>query len=337
MKLDFEQRSGLSFDDVRIHYNSDKPSGFHTDAYTYGTDVYIAPGQSSVLRHELGHVIQQKRGVRRHDSTENGVPVSSAPEIEKQADEFGWSSLPNVRPELLRQSGNTLPVVMKAPIKKRKYKTVRFPEMLPFFQQQRNSTWKPGRRSRTAFGIAHGNYNQGPHVYPFILWEVLAHAFNDAKVGLKELVGTRLIPYPKTARKIMITLAENAREKGMITKAEFEETINKFYSSYLRLYRKGQWRKLMELHPLHTYSLFRPVSQEEMQGKGERRTVAVDEIVDKSKSISFDLQGESGYVLEKIKKQGDMIKKLPVDSSCDVDLSADSEYSSGDSDVSDGP
>ena len=65
MKLDFEPRSGLSFDDVWVHYNSDKPARIGALAYTQGTQVHIGPGQERHLRHELGHVVQQKRGIVR--------------------------------------------------------------------------------------------------------------------------------------------------------------------------------------------------------------------------------------------------------------------------------
>lgn len=60
MKLDFESRSGLSFDDVRVHYNSGEPAKIGALAYTQGTQVHIGPGQERHLRHELGHVVQQK-------------------------------------------------------------------------------------------------------------------------------------------------------------------------------------------------------------------------------------------------------------------------------------
>ena len=63
MKLDFEQRSGLSFDDVRVHYNSAKPRRIGALAYTQIPQVHIGPGQERDLRHELGHVVQQKRGI----------------------------------------------------------------------------------------------------------------------------------------------------------------------------------------------------------------------------------------------------------------------------------
>ena len=60
MKANFENSSGFSFDDVKVHYNSEKPAQLHAHAYTQGNEVYVAPGQEKHLPHELGHVVQQK-------------------------------------------------------------------------------------------------------------------------------------------------------------------------------------------------------------------------------------------------------------------------------------
>ncbi|MDR2572460.1 MAG: DUF4157 domain-containing protein [Oscillospiraceae bacterium] len=62
IKTGFEQNSGFSFDDVRVHYNSTKPAQLDAHAYTQGNDIHIAPGQEKHLGHELGHVVQQKQG-----------------------------------------------------------------------------------------------------------------------------------------------------------------------------------------------------------------------------------------------------------------------------------
>lgn len=86
MKLDFEQRSGLSFDDVRVHYNSDKPAQLQALAYTQGTQVYVGPGQERHLPHELGHVVQQKSGIVRPTAYFHGISVNSDPKYEKDAD-----------------------------------------------------------------------------------------------------------------------------------------------------------------------------------------------------------------------------------------------------------
>lgn len=86
MKRDFEGRSGLSLDDVRVHYSSDKPARLGALAYTQGSQVYVGPGQQRHLPHELGHVIQQKRGLVRPTGTVNGLPVNESAGLEAQAD-----------------------------------------------------------------------------------------------------------------------------------------------------------------------------------------------------------------------------------------------------------
>ena len=86
MKMDFEQRSGMSFDDVRVHYNSDKPRKIGALAYTQIPQVYIGPGQERHLRHELGHVVQQKSGIVRPTTWINGLPVNDSAKLESEVE-----------------------------------------------------------------------------------------------------------------------------------------------------------------------------------------------------------------------------------------------------------
>ena len=88
MKLDFERRSGLSFDDVRVHYNSDKPKRIGALAYTQGTQVHIGPGQERHLRHELGHVVQQKVMNIPSTVSVDGNAINDDTRLETQADNF---------------------------------------------------------------------------------------------------------------------------------------------------------------------------------------------------------------------------------------------------------
>lgn len=81
----FEAASGLSFEDVRVHYNSSRPAQLGAYAYTQGSQVYIGPGQERHLEHELGHVVQQKRGLVKVDGYINGVPVNRDPGLERAA------------------------------------------------------------------------------------------------------------------------------------------------------------------------------------------------------------------------------------------------------------
>lgn len=89
LKSNFEKRSGFAFDDVRVHYHSSKPASLQALAYTQGTDVYIGPGQEKHLGHELGHVVQQLKGVVRPTKTINGLPLNDDESLEAEADIWG--------------------------------------------------------------------------------------------------------------------------------------------------------------------------------------------------------------------------------------------------------
>lgn len=88
MKKRFEEFSSVSFDDVRVHYNSEKPARLNALAYTKGTQVYIAPGQDKHLPHELGHVVQQKQGRVKPTGKINGMSVNEDAALEREADNF---------------------------------------------------------------------------------------------------------------------------------------------------------------------------------------------------------------------------------------------------------
>lgn len=87
MKLDFERRSGLSFDDVRVHYNSDKPRKIGALAYTQIPLVHIGPGQERHLRHELGHVVQQKQGIVRPTDRLGDLFLNTDETLEQMAEQ----------------------------------------------------------------------------------------------------------------------------------------------------------------------------------------------------------------------------------------------------------
>lgn len=88
MKTKFEHSSGFSFDDVRVHYNSEKPAQLHAHAYTQGNNVYVAPGQEKHLPHELGHVVQQKSGTVEPNGEIGGLPLNDDQAMESGADKI---------------------------------------------------------------------------------------------------------------------------------------------------------------------------------------------------------------------------------------------------------
>ena len=94
LKAGVEALSGFSMDDVKVHYNSDKPEQFQALAYAQGTDIHIAPGQEQHLPHEAWHVVQQKQGrVQPTLQMKEGVAINDDEGLEKEADVMGRKAL----------------------------------------------------------------------------------------------------------------------------------------------------------------------------------------------------------------------------------------------------
>jgi hypothetical protein len=90
LKAGVENLSGYSLDDVRVHYNSSKPSQLQALAYTQGTEIHIAPGQEKHLPHEAWHVVQQKQArVTPTATTADGTALNTDSDLEREADEQG--------------------------------------------------------------------------------------------------------------------------------------------------------------------------------------------------------------------------------------------------------
>ncbi len=88
MKERFEADSKLSFDDVKVHYNSEKPRQIGALAYTQGSQIYIGPGNDNALPHELGHVIQQKQGRVTTGERFGSHIINEDETLEREADSY---------------------------------------------------------------------------------------------------------------------------------------------------------------------------------------------------------------------------------------------------------
>ena len=88
LKAGVENLSGMAMDDVKVHYNSSKPSGLGALAYTQGTDIHVAAGQEKHLPHEAWHVVQQKQGRVKPTMqiVKKRVNVNDDSGLEKEAD-----------------------------------------------------------------------------------------------------------------------------------------------------------------------------------------------------------------------------------------------------------
>lgn len=94
LKSGIENLSGLSMDDVKVHYNSSQPAQLNAHAYAQGTDIHLAPGQEKHLPHEAWHVVQQKQGrVRPTMQMKGSLNINGDFLLEKEADMMGMKAL----------------------------------------------------------------------------------------------------------------------------------------------------------------------------------------------------------------------------------------------------
>ncbi len=93
LKAGIENLSGLSMDDVRVHYNSTKPAQLQALAYTQGAGIHVGPRQERHLPHEGWHVVQQRQGRVKATSQYMGAAINDDRELEREANTMGNRAL----------------------------------------------------------------------------------------------------------------------------------------------------------------------------------------------------------------------------------------------------
>lgn len=89
LKAGVESISGMSLDDVSVHFNSDKPAQARARAYTQGSEIHVGPGQEGSLPHEAWHVVQQKQGRVAPTFQYKGIDINTDSTLETEADLMG--------------------------------------------------------------------------------------------------------------------------------------------------------------------------------------------------------------------------------------------------------
>ncbi|MCY1069787.1 DUF4157 domain-containing protein [Nannocystis sp. RBIL2] len=92
-----ERALGADFSAVQIHVGSPRATEFGALAFTQGHDIHVAPGRWTphtasgrrLLGHELGHVMQQREGRVRCNSSRLGFGLNDEPRLEREADAMG--------------------------------------------------------------------------------------------------------------------------------------------------------------------------------------------------------------------------------------------------------
>lgn len=89
LKTAIESLSGLSMDNVKVHYNSDKPAQLQAQAYAQGNEIHLGAGQERHLPHEAWHVVQQAQGRVRPTLQMKAGAVNDDAALEDEADMMG--------------------------------------------------------------------------------------------------------------------------------------------------------------------------------------------------------------------------------------------------------
>jgi hypothetical protein len=94
LKAGVESLSGMSLDNVKVHYNSARPAPLNALAYAQSRDIHVAPGQEQHLPHEAWHVVKQAQG-RGQPTTKmkDGMSVNDDKGLEQEANALGTKAL----------------------------------------------------------------------------------------------------------------------------------------------------------------------------------------------------------------------------------------------------
>jgi len=120
LKTGIETLSGLSMDDVKVNYNSEKPAQLNAHAYAQGTNIHLGAGQEKHLPHEAWHVVQQKQGrVQPTIQTKSNEFVNDDPGLEREADTMGAQAaqLKSRNPDGAASTISTRPLNSGQPVK----------------------------------------------------------------------------------------------------------------------------------------------------------------------------------------------------------------------------
>ena len=123
LKTNLENMSGLSLDNIKVHYNSSKPSQLDAYAYAKYPNIYLAPGQEQYLPEEAWHIVQQMQENIKPTQKLKGTPINENLSLEKEAVQQGKKALGGVKKndnkDLVQKKGQG--VVQRAKIEKKSH------------------------------------------------------------------------------------------------------------------------------------------------------------------------------------------------------------------------
>lgn len=114
-----ERIAGVDLSAVRVHRDSPLPRAFAADALAFGEHVHLDASvrgsrEPEILRHELAHVVQQRAGLVRPETSQLGVAISTSSRLEAHADAVASAHAhPALMPSLAAHAPARAPVVQR--------------------------------------------------------------------------------------------------------------------------------------------------------------------------------------------------------------------------------
>lgn len=90
---------------IEVSLDSSEPEKFHADAVAKGNSIFLSTGAEGLLRHELGHVIQQRCGSVPATRYMAGQKVNDSAAMEREADRLGNMIPPHMVKRVLSDAG----------------------------------------------------------------------------------------------------------------------------------------------------------------------------------------------------------------------------------------
>lgn len=185
----------------------------------------MGPGQERHLRHELGHVVQQKQGIVRPTIFLNGTPINDNPQMEKTADSV--LEIPGAQ-----RTGQSLSIIQ----------CERPPTFFTYLATSSGNTLS-GR--------------QGPHTIPHIYYDVMLNRLTPAEiwsmipspnqiehilqlegVGFDQRWFESLIQAERLSRGMPAWDADQLKVRVEAARADFKNRIQRYLADYLHLYQQ---------------------------------------------------------------------------------------------------
>lgn len=222
------------------------------------------------------------------------VPPPARAAVQPKAPD--WSPVVQCGKQKSKQNTNTKRVAVKKFSNNNNNKVTkkRHQRFVKFREEVRNSKGPLGhKRYPTAYGAFNRKRQsnlQGPHTMAHIATSAALAVGRKGGIPLKNLMNSAIVPRPRQVNRLA---RKKLREQNRFDK--LKSRVKKFVKEYQDLYTKGlagdkiAIEKLIEKNPHATYAWDKgKVSSQEIKGKGERRTHAIDDFEKFNKTGSFD-------------------------------------------------